>query len=261
MANFGTTFERLELKYFITEDLADEIRRAIQPYCNRDPFTPDEGPGYRIHNIYLDTPNLLFHRTWLRGDADRIKLRVRTYTDDGSGPAFMEVKRKIVDVIAKSRVQVPNGQIKAASLGLCPPAKQNPENQQLLDRFAYFVARTGAEPQLAVRYRREAWASQYDRYARVTFDRRVEVRRLDGWNHAPTSRWHEVDESWLFDGLRSPTILELKCEVQRPSWMQTLIDRFLLNKSGFSKYGDGMNLFYRRLFYEDTKDLERAPYV
>ena len=235
-----TLFERLELKYWVDERQAETIRRAIDPFV-----VPDRhnavlgGHGYPIYSLYFDTPALDFHHAKLRGAADRYKLRARAYDEDG--PVHLEVKRKVVDVIRKTRVAVPRQSWVDAIAGFGEPVdSDNPVACRRLSSFAHLLAQAGAEPQLLVRYEREAYESHVDGYARVTFDRAIEVSvepfadlRLGGRD------WISIDrdpEGRPF----SPTLLELKCETRMPVWLMELVHRFQLRRTGFSKYGAGV---------------------
>ena len=97
MTDFTARFERLELKFLIEESQAEQIRSQIEPYCEPDPHCREAArgrlghSGYPISSLYLDTPALAFHEAKERGDPDRIKLRVRTYSD--TSPATLEIKR------------------------------------------------------------------------------------------------------------------------------------------------------------------------
>src|SRR5690606_4301853 len=181
------------------------IRRAIQPWCTPDAHNGSApSGGYPIYSLYLDTPGREFYHAWRRGDADRVKLRVRSY-DDPSLPAFLEMKRKTVDVIAKERVTIDPVTVEDAVAGFGRPLADTAEAWAILDRFAHFASRTGAEPVSAIRYEREAWVGGDDHYARVTFDRHVSVRPPNGFalHGDEGENWLPIDESWRFDQLRS----------------------------------------------------------
>ena len=239
MANFGTTFERLELKYLIDEATAGEILRRIQSYCTPDRFNPKTGGGYAIYSLYLDTPSMAFHNAKLRDEPDRFKLRARTYSSTSA--VHLEVKRKVLEVIEKTRVSVARDRSEDAASGFGEPLKDNAEQRRLLERFAYLSAVTGAEPKVLVRYEREAYVSDVDYYGRVTFDRRITAQRVSGWDlEGDPKAWVSVDDAWQGDGLHSPLVLELKCESAMPEWMNAVIKDFELSIQGFSKYSFGV---------------------
>jgi hypothetical protein len=248
MAGFEARFERLELKYLIDEFTADRVRRAIEPFCRSDEHnstprseTAQSGePGYSICSLYLDTPGLAMFRAKERGDSERLKLRIRTYRDPNS--AVVEIKRKVSYVINKRRAVVDRSQVEGIAAGRLP-AGSSPDVADFLTDFAITTARSGAEPTLHVRYDREAYTSDVDTYARVTFDRRVEARRTRGWElDAPSDGWCS------FDQLRRPNkpgqgvILELKCQSFVPWWIMELIRSQALKQQSISKYGIGIYL-------------------
>lgn len=240
---FETRFERMELKYMVDESMAARLREAIAPYCvsdsHNDIQTNGRRPGYPISSLYLDSPGLAFHRAKERGDSERLKLRVRTY--EGSPIASLELKRRVSEVIDKTRVVVERDQAERAAQGMVDP--EDPEARRFLMRFARIAAESGAEPTLHVRYEREAYISTVDDYARVTFDRRIEVQRASGWSLDPdSSRWSRFDDVWRPDLMDNSILLELKCQSSVPWWMTELVREFGLQRISFSKYSTGIHL-------------------
>jgi hypothetical protein len=242
-----TRFERLELKYQINEALVRILRAEIAPYCSPDSHArPELGGSYPIYTLYLDTPRFDFYQQKKRREMDRFKLRVRTYGPES--PALLEVKRKCGDVVQKSRAIVPRDIVEDAVRGAGCPTHDTEEQRQNLDRFAFLVARTGAAPVTLIRYLREAWVSRVDGYARVTFDRRLGARMVQGWelggdDEGDRAReWCSLAGEWLRDGAMDPVLLELKCETRMPEWMAAVIRRHELRKKGFSKYCRGLEV-------------------
>jgi hypothetical protein len=246
MAGFEARFERLELKYLIDEFTADRVRRSIEPFCRPDPHNSrphagssrSRGPGYPICSLYLDSPGLAMFRAKERGDPDRLKLRVRTYHDTDT--AVLEIKRKVSDVISKRRAAVHRSQVIGIAEGRLP-AGSNPEVDHFLKDFAMTATRSGAEPALHVRYDREAYSSNVDTYARVTFDRHIEARRARGWElDAPSDGWCSFDEFRPLGQLGRSIVLELKCQSFVPWWITDLIRSHALKRTSISKYGIGI---------------------
>ena len=239
-------FERLELKYALDEHTAARVRRAIAPWVSPDRFNAVGGrAGYPIASLYLDTPGLAFHRAKLEGQSDRFKLRIRTYGPDG--PAHMEIKRKVNQVVHKLRVTVPRETAQSAARGTLPPGFEEPgPARRVLERFQFLALRSGAEPKLTVCYDREAYQSTVDSYARVTFDRSITAAPTDplDWNLYPGTaplEWRYLDAgAKLPDGVTSVVMLELKCEPQMPLWMSRIIREHDLGRVGFSKYSSGI---------------------
>jgi hypothetical protein len=252
MAGFETRFERLELKYLIDESRVEEIRREISAYCEPDPHNPSETGlydrpcqrGYSIRSLYLDSPGLAFHMAKQRGDPDRLKLRVRTYSDHS--PAVLELKRKYSDVTDKKRAVVERGSVPDAVAGLAKPLDPDPKAQEFLDEFAMIAARYGAMPMLNIRYEREAYRSLVDGYARVTFDRHIAGQRTYSWDLiGDPDEWIAFDDHWREGMPASPVVLEIKCHALVPWWVTELVRNQRLHRRAFSKYSIGIYLMSR----------------
>ncbi len=247
MKAFDERFERLEIKYLIDEFMADRLRRDIAPFCVADSHNENdrEQPSYSICSLYLDSPSLAFHQAKERGDPVRLKLRIRTY---GDAPlAVLEIKRKISDVIDKSRTTISRPDVERAVLGLLDTSAEPIEVRRFLDEFAYIVATSGAQPTLQIRYDREAYVSAVDEYARVTFDRKIAARREESWTpRSSLSGWSEFDDSWRPDQENRSVVLELKCESAIPFWMSDLVRKHSLTARSFSKYSIGIQMTGRQ---------------
>jgi hypothetical protein len=249
MSGFDISLERLELKYLIDERTAERIRREIEPYCRPDLYSVAATSaaterGYGISSLYLDSPGLAFHRAKERGDSDRLKLRVRTY--HAGGPAVLEIKRRSADVIHKQRARVARGDVERTVQGFPLEGTFGPDSSRSAMQFARLSAVHGAEPSLHVRYRREAWVSDVDDYARVTFDRRIEAKPADDWTlDGGPGGWCAFDHHWLPEQRISNIVLELKCHNAVPIWITDLVRRHGLQRRSFSKYSIGIQVTRR----------------
>lgn len=238
MGMFERRFERLELKYLIDESTARAVSLDLQPYCVPDVHSA-RGGGYRVDSLYLDTPSLAFHEAKERGDAERLKLRIRRY--GGDSPPILELKRRSCDVIEKTRVAIEPGPLDAAAQGYAKLRDETPQAVAFLERFARLVLATGAGPALLVRYDREAYTSDVDHYARVTFDRDIAVRRTSRWSFDGVPHaWAELDGYLVPGAPRPPVVMEIKCEKRIPLWATDLVRRHRLQCRSFSKYSMGI---------------------
>ena len=52
-----------------------------------------------ITSLYLDSSALHLYRQTVQGIKNRFKLRIRFYDDNPGNPAFLEIKRRVTDVI------------------------------------------------------------------------------------------------------------------------------------------------------------------
>ena len=245
MSSFESRFERLELKYLIDEATAARVRRDIAPFCHPDPHNPSPLPGaprgYGVSSLYLDSPGLAFYNAKERGDSERLKLRVRTY---GKSPrAVIEVKRRVADVIDKTRASIAREDVERIANGSAGSGYANTEEERFLGDFGRLVAQAGAQPTLHLRYEREAFASFVDHYARVTFDRRIQARRTSSWDLDPgLNDWSQFAHHWLREEAERSVVLELKCQSMIPWWVTDLICTHELNRQSFSKYSVGIHL-------------------
>ncbi len=255
-APFETRFERLEFKYLVDESTAAAVRRAILPYCRPDPYGVSANGtgasatrGYPVLSLYLDTPGLAFYRAKERGDAERMKLRIRRYR--GLDGFCLEEKRRSADVVQKTRALVAEGPLRDSCHGLAKLHRDAPDARRFVERFARLVLATGAEPALRVRYEREAYASEVDAHARLTFDRDVAFQRVAAWELDGGPRaWCDL-ESFLVAGAPRPlVILEIKCATLVPGWLPDVIRSCDLRRASVSKYSLGISL---------TRRLDGAP--
>ena len=100
-----TFFQRFECKYIVDPLTVARMRSYLEPFMRADGFARNYPDGrYRVSSLYLDSPDLALYQQTHAGEKDRFKLRVRTYDDDPSHPAFVEVKRKVNQVVHKRRV-------------------------------------------------------------------------------------------------------------------------------------------------------------
>lgn len=245
MSSFESRFERLELKYLIDEATAALVCRDIAPFCRPDVHNPAPtagGPrGYRLSSLYLDSPGLAFYHAKERGDPERLKLRIRTY--EGSPQAVVEMKRRVADVIDKTRASIDRKDVEGVVNGSSPIFHGNHEMERFLSAFSATVARTGAQPTLMVRYEREAWASFVDHYARITFDRNIEAHRTASWGlDEEPERWWQFDDHWRREESERSVVLEIKCQSLIPWWVTDLIRSHGLARQSFSKYSIGIYL-------------------
>jgi hypothetical protein len=88
-----------------------------------------------------------------------------------------------------------------------------------------------------VEYDREAWMSEVDDYARVTFDLAIGCERADGWTlDPPTHARMPIDHPGITATFEPVGVLEIKFADAPPRWMVTLVERFELMRQAYSKY-------------------------
>ncbi len=250
---------RYEAKYIIPQERVPQIRAFIRPFCRPDPYTHGDPPTYTITTLQLDDPYYSLHNAKEFETVNRFKLRVRTYGEVGSAPMFTEIKAKLEETIVKTRAAVPFGQwSKELIFGVRVPSFFKNERQELdFLQFKRLVWELGAEPKALVRYVRESYVGTVDRYARVTFDRRLQYQMTDSWTDFGRSGiWRGMDsaEAQGFGLPYSGVILEVKALSYTPVWVMDLVERFQLHKKGNCKYSTAVwrDGFFRK--YPETND-------
>jgi len=223
---------RYEMKYVITESKAEAIRQFIKPYIQPDRYSKlQRGGWYPIVSLYLDSPDLRLCRETLTGQKNRFKLRIRSYTDEPDYPRFLEIKRRVNNVIIKSRARIANQDVEPflAGLPLAPQSFKTDIN--VLNQFQLYVRSIDARPMVLVRYMRQAFESDSENRVRVTFERELcycvttkpEVR-LGG------SGWQV---NFLTIGF---VILEIKFNGCYPPWLTRMAQYLNLWQRPVSKY-------------------------
>jgi hypothetical protein len=230
-------FERFEYKYFVSQQIAEDMRVFLAPFLRLDPRC-EENPGrtYAITNLYWDNPAMDLYWDHMHGSPDRFKLRIRTYGSEPDGPRFFEIKRKVRQVVVKSRAAVPSARY-AAVLDGDATIPLPGEQQAYLEDFIGRTIRHGCAPLFLLRYDREAYESVFGDDARATFDRGLCYQAASGPDPRGQARgWSYIDSPELMGSVPDPVLLELKFGPFVPAWMGEFVRHFELRRTQFSKY-------------------------
>jgi len=241
--NLPPTIERHELKYAIPQHYVEPICRFIEPYCTLDHHSAiSTDHYYLVNSLYFDTRSLEFLHQRLYGKDGRFNVRVRCYGDQGEPPYFLEIKQKQGVSGKKYRSVVGHQEWPAIltdpgfRIGECDSDKDR-ANKELFLRIAISYA---IEPKLFTQYKRRAYFSTVDDYARVTFDTSMKYRQQDDFRLASDEQLISYDNETIYAKdmfSEGAVILELKSNIgQVPTWMLDLIATFNLKQQGFSKY-------------------------
>ena len=223
---------RYELKYVITESQADAIRRLVKTHLASDEHSHGNAIGYRVRSLYLDSRSLTCYNETQSGTKNRFKLRIRFY-DGVDSPAFLEIKRRVTNVVIKQRATVSRTDAELLLRGASPsPAmliNDNANQRQALRDFCQLRDRLGAVGNVFVEYYRQAYESPGGNQHRVTFDRNVcgsDYEIGNGLKMPPRSRLTKIEG----------VILEMKYIDRPASWMIDLSRRFGLKSRSVPKY-------------------------
>jgi len=268
---------RYERKYIVQEDRAIAVADYISAFL-RPSVHNNTGPvrGHPVISLYLDTPDFLFYRQAYMGHLNRMKLRIRFYDDQWKRPAFLEVKRRVHDVICKDRALVTREGVKQILLGGLGTAPFWPElsslihgrrRQDVSDDFWSFASLAKANGMIYVSYIREIWEAPDDEELRITLDRDIRGSTYDGSGelHVPKKGWRPFLPPYLSPWPKDGIILELKYDTRPPKFMLDLVRMFNLNQVAVCKYVACMNAQQkqwrrRRVFPEQEDDMVAATW-
>jgi VTC domain-containing protein len=237
MATDINVLQRYELKYTISESVADAIREYIQPIFSLDSHACPEQRGYIVNNVYMDTPGLRFYYDTKFHKLTRFKPRVRYYGPRLDQFVILEIKHRHNTTTWKRRQRIDAHEWPGV-MEVTRSTRVSSSHTAMPDTFAEVNHLYGTLPVLHVRYFREPYVSDIDDYGRITFDRALRYRLAHGsydmessdeqmiyYDDPVTAQWHE-----------SPVVLEIKTSTFVPFWVADLVRRFSLVQRGYSKY-------------------------
>lgn len=238
--------ERYELKYLIPMSMVEPISRFIEPYCEMDYYSqiaPDL--FYTINSLYLDSPSHYIFRFRESANAFSFNMRVRSYGENAQPPIFFETKYKVREFVKKKRAKVETSQWDSILEYAEIPEHIDGTSRKNLEDFLFMRMTYNVEPAILTQYRRKAYLSLVDDYARVTFDRDLRFQEMRRWClRSEEKNLCHYDNPDFFEEPGCNVILELKCEKKIPLWMVDLVRRFELRTSSFSKFANSMSTLY-----------------
>ncbi|WP_352399783.1 polyphosphate polymerase domain-containing protein [Anaerotignum sp.] len=217
-----TTFERKEVKYFISYQQRGELSALIERYMSPDTFGKST-----IMNIYYDTDDKQFIRHSMEKPVYKEKLRVRSYgTPTPDSTVFVELKKKYKGIVYKRRVSMSQSD---AKLWLEKDAVP-PQDTQIIREIDYFTHTNAIKPSVLLSYQREAFFGKEDFDFRMTFDDAI--------------LWRDYDiclckgaygSELLPKGMQ---LLEVKAALGIPLWLSKFFSDNSIFKTSYSKYGN-----------------------
>lgn len=234
--------ERYELKYLIPLDMVEPISRDIEGHCTLDYYSRISAQNsYTINSLYFDTPNFMFIRMKQNGAEPSYSFRVRSYGALPRAPYYSEIKFKQNDFSNKMRAKIPDENWAETLTSGIPPEGMDANSLVYFQKFSSALQKYQMEPKILTQYRRKAYISQIDPYARVTFDRDLRYQFEENWNVRPREALMcNYDHEDMFPHPEDNVILELKAEKKIPLWMINLIRKYQLTRHSFSKYGSAI---------------------
>lgn len=243
LSSLPHVIERHELKYAIPADYIEPVSQFLRPYCSLDHHSAlADDHFYQVNSLYFDTRGLEFLQQRMYGKDGRFNIRVRCYGDEGAPPYYLEIKRKSGTTGKKYRAVVNSEEwpIILTDPAYRPQENGSPENHINKKLFLRIATTYAVEPKILTQYRRRAFFSNIDNYARVTMDISMKYRLQDRYDLRSGKDMLSYDNPSIYSddyGCSGEVVLELKCNIgEIPLWMLDLITTFQLKQQGFSKY-------------------------
>lgn len=242
--------ERYELKYRIPLSMVPAIAEYVSHYCEQDYHSRISKDGfYTINSLYFDTAQLNLFKNNGKGELGYSCFRIRSYGDNPKPPFYLESKQKFRDFCKKRRAKVPVENLRELFENPTGIAGYDPYADKNAVDFLEKCETFRLEPVVLTQYRRMAFLSVHDHYARVTFDRDLRLMEEHDYNVVPREElMSHYDHADTFEDPNTGknVILELKCERKIPLWMVELIQRFQLVHHRFSKYQTSVMDLYKQ---------------
>ena len=220
------------MKYLITEAQAAAMVQFMKPFLPPDRYCKlQRGGSYPIVSLYLDSQDMRLCRESLTGQKNRFKLRIRSYTDEPEYPRFFEIKRRINNIILKSRARVMYRDVPNLLAGLPLPPQDYTTDDEALNQFQLYMRAIAAKPLVLIRYMRQAFEGDGENRVRVTFDREL------CYNITDRPEVTLNGQGWQRNSLtRHGVILEIKFTGSYPVWLSRMVACFGLRQRSISKY-------------------------
>lgn len=236
--------DRYEIKYLIPMDLVKPISEYVEQFCQMDYYSQiSTDHFYVINSLYLDNLSNYVLRKQQNAEHAFSCFRIRSYGADPKPPYYLESKQKIGDFCKKRRGKIPFENLEQFIADPTSIPGFDPSSDTNVCGFLEKHTTLGLEPKILTQYRRKAYLSNVDNYARVTFDRDLRFMEETRYNVKPVeSLMNHYDQPEVFDwyGSGANVVLEMKSERKIPIWMVELVRRFNLNRDNFSKYRNSM---------------------
>ena len=252
---------RYESKYLVPSSLVPHLKDYISAFCSPDRHAGPDG-RYTVNNLYFETPGLRFYNDTRLKRFTRFKPRCRFYGDGSDGFLWLELKHKVANVTWKIRRRIPVAGWDTLFLANFETADHRARRTKVVESFEDAVIMFDAAPYLFVRYNREPFVSDVSQYGRITFDRQLTYCMAHGsaklLHGRPYTYYDDVVTAVHADS-ESPVLVEIKTETNVPQWIVNMVQKFDLNRRGFSKYCQAVDHHLSFMLPEARKSVFDSP--
>lgn len=221
---------RYESKFRIDDHKYYKIRNGLYPYVKMDSFTK-KAPNHKYHvrSLYFDTSDYHIYFEKIGGNCDRIKFRIRTYSDVIADKPDIRVEMKLRrgDLTEKYGIYV--------GIEDCQHFLQTRHwlngDHPVLVAFERQVLLRELRPKLLVEYSREGYEALDGEDIRITFDHRI--------SSAPSQKLFPKSVLWHAH-YEQNIVLEIKHKGNLPNWLVKIIKGNGLKLVSNSKFALGI---------------------
>lgn len=224
---------RFEVKFIVSAALKTAILHDVLAMTTVDPHAIEADCKYHVKSLYYDSPLYCAYREKIDGILQRRKFRIRTY-EESPEVRFLEIKERFSNRIHKRKRFLKPEQYQAV---LNRQRLSDLSDCNVYNEFSYYCATTNIKPLLLIEYSREPHLGITDKTLRITFDSDIIVRKSKSLEC--TSTPYKV----LPNGY---SILEIKFNNYMPHWVHSLVRKFSLRDTAYSKYCLGLEELIRR---------------
>lgn len=227
--NAVTMMQRYEMKFILTKDQLVAFQDALKGHMEVDQYGKTS-----IASIYYDTPDYLLIRKSLEKPVYKEKIRLRSYgLANNNKTVYLELKRKALGVVYKRRIAL-REDIAEEFLN---HQEVSLKDDQVTREIAYFRDYLKVlEPKIMIIYDRTSYA-EVNGNIRLTIDENPRYRNDDLNLHT------SMDGNLLLPP--GSAILEIKVQQELPLWLVSILSKYKIYKTSFSKVGEAYKLMYR----------------
>jgi len=238
--------ERFEYKYALDYKNYLAFKYKISEFMKHDEYTEiGHKNRYFVRSLYYDTYDFKHFNESEEGMYGRIKCRARSYE-------YYKEKADVISIEIKTKQ---GANVKKYSQLI--PAKEYHffekngyfrQSSEVLDEFTRLIHLSHLEPKLIVEYEREGYQPLDGSDLRLTFDFNVRSGQSKDLFKDKTihTRMHN-----------HAIICEIKCGMDKPAWLESLIRDYGLKMIGNSKYVQAVERIYPSMIY--GRDLLDQP--
>jgi len=219
---------RYETKYRLSYPQLSQVRNDIAvSQMQLDYYSREH--SYLVRSLYFDSDDYHAYYENLSGSWGRIKLRIRSYSEEPSDNLSVELKTKFGNKSIKYSTFIPFVWYQEFMDTGHFPKNNNP----VLIEFERLVYLRMLKPKVLIQYQREGFRSETSPSLRITFDSQVKsVDASDLFPAKPIFRNHR----------RGEVILEIKCLPKQPLWVNRCVKKHGLKWVANSKYVQSIEL-------------------